>query len=202
MRQILVVILALTSLAILACSKVSNDSVAQNKSTTAKSAIAPAQQAASKNFTLSFNEGLARAALEKKNMIVDFYTDWCHWCKVMDEKTFQDSTVSTKLQQRFITVRINAESSAETVEFQGQRFTNIELTQAFRVTGFPSLAFISPEKEVITVIPGYVPAEPFSYLLDYIDQECYKKQMSFEEFMKRKGDCKTDSTASNRAAKS
>lgn len=201
MRQFLVVMLALAGLWIMGCSKVSNDSVAQNKSTTAKPTIAPAQQVA-KNFTLSFNEGLAQAAQQKKNMIVDFYTDWCHWCKVMDEKTFQDAKVSTKLQQRFITVRINAESPADTVEFQGQRFTNIQLTQAFRVTGFPSLAFISPEKEVITVIPGYIPAEPFSYLLDYIDQECYKKQLSFEEFMKRKGDCKTDSAVSNSATKS
>lgn len=134
-------------------------------------------------------------------MIVDFYTDWCHWCKVMDEKTFQDSTVARKLQQRFVTVRINAESPSDTVNFQGQRFTNIELTQAFRVTGFPSLAFISPEKEVITVIPGYVPAEPFGYLLDYIDQECYKKQMSFEEFMKRKGNCNPDSAAGKSTVK-
>ncbi len=196
MRQILVVMLALAGLVIMGCSKISDNSMAQNKSTLAKPTIAPAQDVAVKNFTLSFNEGLEKAAQEKKNMIVDFYTDWCHWCKVMDEKTFQDSTVSAKLQQRFITVRINAESPTDTVEFQGQRFTNIELTQAFRVTGFPSLGFISPEKEVITVIPGYVPAEPFRYLLDYIDQECYKKQMSFEEFMKRKGDCKTDSAAS------
>ena len=37
---------------------------------------------------IGFNEGLEKAAKEKKNILVDFYTDWCHWCKVMDEKTF------------------------------------------------------------------------------------------------------------------
>jgi len=145
------------------------------------------------NFTLSFNEGLEKAAKEKKNMIVDFYTDWCHWCKVMDEKTFNNDSVATKLSERFVTVRINAESPTESATFQGKNFTNIELTRAFQVTGFPSLAFISPELEVITVIPGYIQVDQFSYILDYIDQECYKKKMSFEEFMKRKGECE-DST--------
>ena len=142
-----------------------------------------------KNFTLNFDQGLARAVAEKKNMLVDFYTDWCHWCKVMDEKTFNDIKVAAKLNERFITVRLNAESSSDTVTFNGQSFTNIELTRTFQVTGFPSLAFISPEKEVITVIPGYIPAEQFIYILDYIDKECYKKKISFEDFMKQKGDC-------------
>ncbi|MDZ7264245.1 MAG: thioredoxin family protein [candidate division KSB1 bacterium] len=202
MKPILVVLLVVASLAMVTCSKVNNDSIAQNKSTAAKPVAEVSKQATAANFSLSFNEGLEKASLEKKNMIVDFYTDWCHWCKVMDEKTFHDSTVANKLQQRFITVRINAESPTDTVNFQGHRFTNIELTQAFRVTGFPSLAFISPDKEVITVIPGYIPAEPFNYLLDYIDQECYKKQMSFEEFMKRKGDCNSDSAAPKSTTKS
>lgn len=154
-----------------------------------------------KNFTLSFNEGIEKAAKEKKNMIVDFYTDWCHWCKVMDEKTFSDAKVASKLSERFVTVRINAESPTETATFQGKKFTNIELTRAFQVSGFPSLAFITPEQEVITVIPGYIPAENFVHILDYIDKECYKKQMSFEEFMKRKGECEDSTKASIDAPK-
>ncbi|HEX9975261.1 MAG TPA: thioredoxin fold domain-containing protein [bacterium] len=145
-----------------------------------------------KNFTLSFNDGLEKAAKEKKNMIVDFYTDWCHWCKVMDEKTFNNDSIAAKLSERFVTVRINAESPTETATFKGKNFTNIELTRAFQVTGFPSLAFISPELEVITIIPGYIQADQFTYILDYIDQECYKKKMSFEEFMKRKGECEEE----------
>ena len=86
-------------------------------------------------------------------------------------------------------MRINAESNSEYGNFQGKRFSNMELTRAFRVTGFPSLAFISPKQEIITVIPGYIPAEQFYYLLDFIDKECYKKKMTLEEFIKRKGDC-------------
>lgn len=149
------------------------------------------EKTTAKNFTLTFNEGLNKAAKENKNMIVDFYTDWCHWCKVMDEKTFNNDGVAKKLSDRFVTVRLNAENPDESATFKGRTYNNIELTRAFQVSGFPSLAFISPEHEVITVMPGYIPAEQFNYILDYVDQKCWEKKMSLDEFIKRKGECDT-----------
>jgi thioredoxin-related protein len=161
--------------------------MAQNKTEIATKV----ESVAMTNFTLTFNEGLEKADKENKIMIVDFYTDWCHWCKVMDEKTFHNDSVAKKLSERFVTVRINAEDPNATATFKGRTFNNIELTRAFQVSGFPALAFISPEHEVITVMPGYIPAEQFNYILDYIDQKCWEKKMTLEEFIKKKGECDT-----------
>lgn len=184
-------------LIVMSCSEVDSQTKSKQKANVENKS----GKAMETNFVLNFNEGLDKAAKEKKNMIVDFYTDWCHWCKVMDEKTFANDSVAAKLSKRFVTVRINAESPTEKATFQGKEFTNIELTQAFRVSGFPSLAFISPEMEVITVIPGYIQAEQFNHILDYIDQECYKKQTSFEEFLKRKGKCDDEQSSTGDAKK-
>lgn len=185
---IIVGILLIVTAVVYSLSRKDDKSMAKNKPNKINDTT-QVEMDTTRNFTLNFDQGLARAVEQKKNMLVDFYTDWCHWCKVMDEKTFNDAKVAAKLNDRFITVRLNAESPSDTITFKGERFTNIELTRAFRVTGFPSLAFISPEQEIITVIPGYVPAEQFGYILDYIDKECYKKKISFEDFMKQKGDC-------------
>lgn len=136
----------------------------------------------------SFDKGLAKAAKEKKNVLIEFYTGWCHWCKVMDEKTFSVPAVRKKLAKRFVTIRINAESNTEKATYKGQTYTNVQLTRAFGVNGFPSLAFLDKQGEPITVVPGFIPPETFIHILDYIDKDCYKKQMSFEEFMK-KGEC-------------
>lgn len=140
---------------------------------------------------LSFDKGLDHAKQSNKPVLIDFYTDWCHWCKVMDEKTFQNKDVEKRLTAEFVTIRINAEDQNSTVQFQGKSYTHPELTQYFGVRGFPTLAFLNSESEIITLIPGYVPAETFVHVLDYIRLKCYEKQMSFEDFVKS-GGCKNE----------
>ncbi|RPH90591.1 MAG: thioredoxin family protein, partial [Calditrichaeota bacterium] len=134
---------------------------------------------------LNFDAGLERGRAENKNIIVDFYTDWCHWCKVMDEKTFNEKNVAEKLKNKFVTVRVNAEDANQSASYQGQTYNNIQLTRAFGVTGYPSLAFLESNGDLITIIPGYVPAETFTHILDYIDQKLYEKKMPFDEFLKK-----------------
>ena len=140
--------------------------------------------AAADESGIGFDDGLAKAKEQDKNMIVDFYTDWCHWCKVMDEKTFSNKEISEKLKKSFVTVRINAEDRNATATYRGTTYNNVELTQAFGVTGYPSLGFLEPDGDIITVIPGYIPPETFTHILDYIDKKMYEQKMPFEEFMK------------------
>ena len=141
-----------------------------------------------KNTWHNFDNGLAKAEKEHKTVLVDFYADWCHWCKVMDEKTFQDAAVAKKLQERFVTVKLNAEDNSGVVHYKSQQYTNPQLTQAFGVNGFPSLAFIDSNGEVITLIPGYVEADMFLQILNYIDDRCWEKNVSFDDYVKNQ-DC-------------
>ena len=32
-----------------------------------------------------------------KKIMIDLYTDWCGWCKVMDRTTFSDKNVAEKI---------------------------------------------------------------------------------------------------------
>ena len=70
---------------------------------------------------LPFNEGMALAAKENKHVVIDFYTTWCHWCKVMDRETFSNPEVKKYLAENFVTIRINAESTSEKVSYKGRR---------------------------------------------------------------------------------
>lgn len=132
----------------------------------------------------SFNEGIAKARQENKPIVIDFYTDWCGWCKVMDQKTFSVPEVEAYLFANFIPIRINAENQTEKVKFQNKTFTPRQLTSAFQITGFPSVAFVTAKEEVITVVPGYIEKAQFLKMLEYIHQECYKSGVSFDEFLK------------------
>ena len=137
----------------------------------------------------SFDEAFQIAMDEGKPFMVDFYTDWCHWCKVMDTKTFHDEKVAGILNEDFVISRIHAEDNSATVHYRGTTFTNIEFTRAMRISGFPSLAFFDSEGQPITVIPGFVEPDIFQYILAYVRDGCYKQKMSFQEFMEQKGEC-------------
>ena len=151
-------------------------------------------EAAHAGMWLPFNEGMALAAKEKKHVVIDFYTTWCHWCKVMDRETFANPEVKRYLAGNFVTIRVDAESRKDTLEYQGEKYTPVSLARRFGVRGFPSLAYLDRDGGLVTVVPGFVPAKTFLPLLQYMQKECYRQRMTFEEFMKKKGECDSTGT--------
>jgi uncharacterized protein YyaL (SSP411 family) len=47
---------------------------------------------------------------EKRPILIDLYTDWCGWCKVMDKKTYTNKKVIEYLQDKFYPVKLDAET--------------------------------------------------------------------------------------------
>ncbi len=127
-----------------------------------------------------FDEGLALAKKQNKYLLVDFYTDWCKWCKVMEEKTYSDANVRKTLRKSFVTVRLNPEKSG-TVHFQGREFTNAQFTQAAKVTGYPSTGLFTPKGEFITIITGYIDIPKFNDMVEYLNKKLYTK-LRFEDY--------------------
>lgn len=111
-----------------------------------------------------FNEGLAKAQKENKILLVDFYTDWCGWCKKMDENTYKNKKVVDYLNKNFVVVKLNPEKEGS-VKFQGSTYKNNEFSSAAGVTGFPATAFFTAKSEFIKTFPGYMDAENFLDLL-------------------------------------
>ncbi|MBN1423637.1 thioredoxin family protein [Candidatus Fermentibacteria bacterium] len=156
--------------------------------------LAVSAQASSLEW-LPFDDALERAVVEGKPLLIDFFTDWCHWCKVMDTKTFGDPEVAKVLAGDFVLCRIQAEDAKASLRYRDTTYTNVQFTQAMGIRGFPSIAFFDKEGSPITVVPGYIEAPTFLYMLSYVRDGCYKRQMSFQEFMKLKGDCDEESSA-------
>jgi uncharacterized protein YyaL (SSP411 family) len=53
------------------------------------------------------NEGHEQAVAENKPMLIVFDADWCKYCEKMDDKTFNDSSVSSYVNEKFIPVRLD-----------------------------------------------------------------------------------------------
>lgn len=94
----------------------------------------------------------ASAAARKANkpIMIDFYTDWCGWCKKLDKDTYSDQRVAELLKKNFVALKLNAEKSGR------------QLAQKYRVTGYPTILFVNAEGQVIDRIGGYKPPKPFA----------------------------------------
>jgi thioredoxin-related protein len=137
---------------------------------------------------LSFNDGLAKARSEDKPIFVEFYADWCPYCKKFQRETIGNQKVAEMLAENFAYVRFNAEDSKTRVKFDGKSYSHVELTQAFGINSYPTLVFLDSKSKPITMLSGFVPPDQFATVLDYIQQKCYQTQISFNDFTK-KGNC-------------
>jgi len=133
---------------------------------------------------LSFAPGLTVAKKEKKMTVVDFYTTWCGWCKVMDKDTYGHASIIKYAKEKLVLVKVNAESDEKT-RFRDQEYTYRELAAAFGVNSYPTTAFIDANGEVLTLVPGYIPADKFLPVLEYLN-DGHHKTMKFEEFLAKR----------------
>ena len=116
-----------------------------------------------------FKDGLAKAKKENKILLVDFYTDWCGWCKKMDASTYKDSKVVNYLKENFVIVKLNPEKDGS-VHFQGNEYKLGEFAAAAGVNGFPATGFFTSNSEFIRTFPGYMDADSFLDLLQKLVQ--------------------------------
>jgi thioredoxin-related protein len=181
-------VLILSLLISSACAKEENEGLEAKTVPSSSSSSPPKERQRPQLQRLGLNDGLAKALTEDKPIFLEFYTDWCVYCKKFQRETIQDQNVVRMLSENFIYIRINAENSKNQITYKGRSMSNVELTRSFGIRSYPSLTFLDSGGEPITLIPGFVPAPQFSGILDYIHQKCYQTKISFHDFV-RNGTC-------------
>lgn len=97
-----------------------------------------------------FDLALTKAKIEEKPLMVFFYTDWCGWCKAMDDAVFADQTMSDYSSKKLISVRVNVEKKK-----------NFSLAKKYRVRSYPTVLFVDPLGNEIHRINGFLPPKSF-----------------------------------------
>jgi thioredoxin-related protein len=137
-------------------------------------AVRPAPAVGEKVSWLAFDAAVDKAKKENKHMIVDVYTTWCGWCKVMDRQTYGDPKVANYLNENFVMAKVNGESSAE-LHWEGKVITERAFARSVGVTGFPTTYFLKPDAHIIGGAPGFIPPENFLIYAKYVSTKWYEK---------------------------
>jgi len=133
----------------------------------------------------TYDRGIEQAATLNKKILLDVYTDWCSWCKKMDKEVYVDETVTTLLKEKFIVVKLNAESS-KTLTHDGIVYTEQQFATALGITGYPTTVFFEPNTKPITLVSGYMEPATFTNVLRFIGEDHYKS-ISYEEYLQKAG---------------
>ena len=72
---------------------------------------------------MSFKDAQELSLKQPKPLLVDVYTSWCGWCKVMMKNTYSDPNLSAYINNWFYPVKFDAETH-DTIQYQGQRYIN------------------------------------------------------------------------------
>jgi thioredoxin-related protein len=133
---------------------------------------------------LEFDKAVAAAKKERKLIVVDFYTDWCGWCKKMDQDTYGHAEVVKYAREKLVMSKVNAESQQMT-RYKDNEMSYQQLALNFGVRGYPATIFINENGEWLTSVSGYLKPDQFLPILEFLSEGHYKT-MKFEDFMQKR----------------
>jgi thioredoxin-related protein len=120
-------------------------------------------------FRGNWYEANEQAKKENRFIFVDAYTQWCGWCKVMDEKMFTDAEVATFINNNFIPVKIDFEDSI-----------GVLLSMKFRVWAYPTTLVFNAQGQLVDKFSGYT--ENYTDYLNFLKNALAVKEDKVFDF--------------------
>ncbi len=99
---------------------------------------------------IAFEELADSLRAKPRKVFIDFYTDWCTYCRKMDKQVFSKPEVVRMLNSDYYAVRMDAETR-DTIVFDGQIFVNAQAQTQRR--GFHELALLLGQRAGQFTVP-------------------------------------------------
>lgn len=139
---------------------------------------------------LSLEEAEQKSAQEPRPLLIDLYTDWCGWCKVMDRKTYSSQDLIKYLNQKFYVVKLNAESKKD-ITWKGKVYSynagfrthDIAITFTKGELAYPTTVILPVNENDPQAIAGMLDVKEMEMLTKYFGENKYGK-VSFDDYAK------------------
>ena len=129
---------------------------------------------------MTLEQAFAATQKEPRKIMVDVYTGWCGWCKVMDQRTFPNDKVASYVSEKFYAVKLDAEMK-DTVTIGTQKYiwqngynqAGVALLQG--KMSFPTIVYLDEKFNMIQPVPGFQEAQQFHQVITFFGDNHYKK---------------------------
>lgn len=99
----------------------------------------------------SYAAAVKEAKRTGRPIMIDFFADWCGWCKRLDADVYTADPV-IKVSKKFISVKLNTETDDE----------GRTLAAKHQIESLPTILFVNASGEIVGKIQGYMPAPAFA----------------------------------------
>ena len=99
------------------------------------------------------NSAFEDAKTNKKLVILDLEAVWCHWCHVMDEKTYQDPAVIKALNDHYVSLKVDQDSRPD-------------LSNRYMDYGWPATIIFDGNGRELVKRSGYIEPAEMAQLLE------------------------------------
>lgn len=163
------------------------------KTTTASPTTTAIGKDAEKIQWLSLPEAEKLMQKEPRYVLVDIYTNWCGWCKRLDQVTFQNPDIIEYINDNYYAVKLNAETK-ESITVGGKEYKYLsqggrgmnELAIALTngQVSMPTLVVLGKDFAQQGIIPGYQEPDAMDKILHYFAGGFYEKNINWGIFEK------------------
>jgi len=137
---------------------------------------------------MSWEEAVEQSAIAPKKIFVDVYTEWCTWCKKMDETTFADPNVVQYLNENYYSVKLDAQQEAD-IKFKKETYrfvqngVNSYHEFAMKIMAgkmkYPTVVFFDEDLQLIQSIPGFRGPFELELFMTYFGEDKHQSQPWF-----------------------
>jgi thiol-disulfide isomerase/thioredoxin len=106
---------------------------------------------------MTWQEVKDKAKVEGKYIFVDCYATWCGPCKEMDQKVYSNPMVGDFMNTHFVSIKIQMDTTKQDgPDIQRWYGAAHEILQVYKINGYPSLLYFSPEGKIVHRFLGAV----------------------------------------------
>lgn len=149
-----------TAIAMLSGCGRSSESVDPSLSSDSKQLASPTRA----GWTTSYERGQQEAQANHKLILLDFTgSDWCGWCKLLDQEVFSQPQFKEYANKNLVLVEVDFPRRKKIPD--ETKSQNVQLARRYQVQGFPTIVVLNGEGQKVGEL-GYMEGGPSVFIAE------------------------------------